>query len=228
MVIKTVIGIKKLLSRFYHESVNPNKKYSHEYLKMIAKDLCEVEENKEEYKDVIYVMDDYGEVCKYSRSSINLDNDSVYVNDVLDTLSITPTYALLELLAIYKDNYLVNQAIKHELKSRDLLVEGSNIDNFLTTLEDIPTYALHELLSLYKKHYSIYRKIKNELISRGEYSNKLYKLQGNVIKVEMDVSETCDLDLDLDLSLCIDGSRSYARRLKINSRPRVNRKGRWY
>lgn len=228
MVIKTVIGIKKFLSRFYNESVDPNKKYSHEFLKMIAKDLYEITDDEEEKnKDIIYVMDDYGKVCKYSRGSIILDdNNNIYASDVLESLSMTPTYALLELLDIYKDNYLVNKAIKHELKSRDLIVEGSGMDNILATLEEIPTYALHELLSLYKKHYSIYRKIKNELISRGEYTNKLYKLQKDVVKVEMDVGEI--ENLNFDFSLCIDGSKSCKRRLKVNSRPRVNRKGRWY
>ena len=228
MVIKTVIGIKKFLSRFYNESVDPNKKYSHEFLKMIAKDLYEITDDEEEKnKDIIYVMDDYGKVCKYSRGSIILDdNNNIYASDVLESLSMTPTYALLELLDIYKDNYLVNKAIKHELKSRDLIVEGSGMDNILATLEEIPTYALHELLSLYKKHYSIYRKIKNELISRGEYTKKLYKLQKDVVKVEMDVSEI--ENLNFDFSLCIDGSKSCKRRLKVNSRPRVNRKGRWY
>lgn len=228
MIIKTVIGIKKFLSRFYNESVDPNKKYSHEFLKMIAKDLYEITDDEEEKnKDIIYVMDDYGKVCKYSRCSIFLDdNNNIYASDVLESLSMTPTYALLELLDIYKDNYLVNKAIKHELKSRDLIVEGSGMDNILATLEEIPTYALHELLSLYKKHYSIYRKIKNELIGRGEYTKKLYKLQEDVVKVEMDVREI--ENLNFDFSLCIDGSKSCKRRLKVNSRPRVNRKGRWY
>lgn len=233
--IKTIINIKKFIYRYFGIILDQDTKYSHNSLNKILDDYIPEDNDK---RDLLYVMDDYGYIRSYTRPTIeyNIESSSItnndvdkYENAVLATLEITPTYALYELLSIYKHNHRVNKAIKNELTSRGLYTDESdklNFDNILEVLNDIPTYALHELLSTYKRHYSIYRRIKNELINRGEYDNKLYKLREIVDRVEEETHY--DEEADYDLSQCNDDLEKFNRRLRIRSRKRVNKKGRWY
>ena len=58
--------------------------------------------------------------------------------------------------------------------------------DLLDDLCDLPTYQLGELLSKYKRKPSFYRLIKKELVKRGVYKNKKYKLDKEIVEMEVD------------------------------------------
>lgn len=216
--------------KYYGIILDINKKYSHTLLSKIFGNFNDDSDKIKE--NLIYVVDDYGNICTYSRPNIRDDitNDyEKYVNDVLATLDIIPTNCLYELLDIYKYNYRVYMAIKNELMNRGVCMDEYdkiNFDDIMDVLNDIPTYALHELLSRYKRYYSIYRRIKNELISRGEYDNKLFKIKEVIGKVE-ETLDDCS-ELNYDFSLCNNDCGKFNHRLKMRSKKKNNRKGKWY
>lgn len=216
--------------KYYGIILDINKKYSHALLSKIFGNFNDDSDKIKE--NLIYVVDDYGNICTYSRPNImdDVTNDyEKYVNDVLATLEKVPTNNLFELLGIYKYNYRVYMSIRNELMSRGIYMDESDkrkFDDIMDVLNDIPTYALHELLSRYKRYYSIYRRIKNELIRRGEYDNKVFKLK-EIVDI---VDETLDdyEELDYDFSQCNDDCRKFNHRLKMRSKKNNNRKGKWY
>ena len=226
--IKSAVNLRIFMYKYYGIILDLDIKYSHELLKKIFGNFNS-EDSKKNKDNLIYVVDDFGNICLYTRPNVIINNIEKYVNDVLDTLEIIPTNGLYELLGIYKYNYRVYMSIRNELMNRHLYVDEYDkrkLDDILIVLNDIPTYALHELLSTYKRYYSIYRRIKNELIRRGEYDNKLYKLKEVIDKVE----ETADdySELDYDFSQCTDDCRKFNHRLKMRSKKKNNRKGKWY
>lgn len=125
-------------------------------------------EAKKIFKDLKGCPFDYA----YSNPELIETGKIIYVSDSVG--KILP-YVCPEKIETSYDDFMYTERCKKkkEFDKRDL-------DN----LRNLPTYRVHELLSIYKEFPAIYRLIKRELISRGEYENKIHKLEKEIFSLE--------------------------------------------